>query len=205
MAFLSKTDKERIAAAIRQAELKSSGELVTVIAATADTYRYIQLLWPALIALALPVILVTFAPALPVIWVVVAQLGLFLFLQLILLIPSVKMLAIPNSVKRRRAGRLARDQFFEQGLHLTRGRTGVMIFVSVAEHYVEIIADEGINTKVPPGTWDNAVESFVADVRAGRIADGFLAVIKIVGDQLAEHFPRSGEDMDELPNRLIEI
>ena len=76
---------------------------------------------------------------------------------------------------------------------------------SVAEHYVEIIADEGINTKVPPGTWDNAVESFVADVRAGRIADGFLAVIKIVGDQLAEHFPRSGEDMDELPNRLIEI
>lgn len=205
MAFLSKTENERIAAAIRQAELKSSGELVTVIAGTADTYRYIQLLWPALIALALPVILVTFAPALSVIWVVGAQLGLFLFLQLILLIPSVKMLAIPNSVKRRRAGRLAREQFFEQGLHLTRGRTGILIFVSVAEHYVEVIADEGINTKVPPGTWDDAVDGFIADVRAGRVAEGFLAVIKIVGDQLAAHFPRLDEDIDELPNRLIEI
>jgi putative membrane protein len=205
MAFLSKTEKERIAAAIRQAELKSSGELVTVIAGSADTYRYIQLLWPALIALALPMILLSFAPALPVTWVVVAQLGLFLFLQLVLLIPSVKMLAIPRSVKRRRAGRLAREQFFEHGLHLTRGRTGVLIFVSVAEHYVEIIADEGINSHIPEGTWDSVVADFVSDVRADRITDGFLVAIKAVGDQLAEHFPRSDEVVDELPNRLIEI
>jgi putative membrane protein len=56
-----------------------------------------------------------------------------------------------------------------------------------------------------PGTWDQAVADFVARVRAGRIAEGFLAAIAVVGDRLAEHFPRAPDDIDELPNRLIEI
>jgi hypothetical protein len=75
---------------------------------------------------------------------------------------------VPDSIKRRRAGRLAHEQFFEQRLHLTRARTGVLIFVSVAEHYVEIIADQGFNALVPPGTWDKAVSNFVEPVRAGE-------------------------------------
>jgi putative membrane protein len=77
--------------------------------------------------------------------------------------------------------------------------------VSVAEHYVEIIADEGLNALVPPGTWDKAVADFVQRVRAGRIAEGFLAAIEVVGTRLAEHFPGAADDRDELPNRLIEI
>ena len=205
MALLSKADKDGIAEAIRQAELKSSGELVTVIARAADSYRYIPLLWPALIALPVPLLLVTFVPSLPVVYLLTAQLALFLILQLILLNPSLKMRVIPRSVKHRRAKRLAREQFFEQGVHLTRDRSGVLIFVSIAERYVEIIADEGINTQVPEGTWDKVVVDFVADVRAERIAEGFLAAIKAVGDQLAEHFPRPEEAVDELPNHLIEI
>ena len=110
------------------------------------------------------------------------------------------MALVPNSMKRRRASQLAREQFFEQRLHMTRARTGVLIFVSVAEHYVEIIADEGINALVPPGTWDKAVADFVEQVRAGRIAEGFLAVVEVVGARLAEHFPRPADDRDELPN-----
>ena len=94
---------------------------------------------------------------------------------------------------------------FAQGLHLTRARTGVLIFVALAERHVEIIADQGINALVPPGTWDQAVADFVARVRAGRIAEGFLAAIAVVGERLAEHFPRPADDVDELPNRLIEI
>ena len=58
---------------------------------------------------------------------------------------------------------------------------------------------------VPPGTWDEAVADFVEQVRAGRVAEGFLATIAVVGERLAEHFPRADRDRDELPNRLIEI
>ena len=77
--------------------------------------------------------------------------------------------------------------------------------MSVAEHYVEIIADEGINALVPPGTWDKAVADFVEQVRAGRITEGFLAVVDVIGARLAEHFPRAADDRDELPNRQREV
>ena len=129
----------------------------------------------------------------------------FVVLAVIAHLPPVHLALVPAAVKRRRASRLAREQFFERGLHLTRARTGVLIFVSVAEHHVEIIADAGINALVPPGTWDRAVAEFVERVRRGRIAEGFLAAIGQVGDRLAEHFPRPADDTDELPNRLIEI
>ncbi len=205
MAFLTDNEKQKIAEAIEAAERKSTGELVTVIARAADSYLYIPLLWPALIALVLPGVLLMIVPDLAATEVYVAQVALFVLLELILLVPAARIAVIPKSVKHRHASRLAHEQFVEQGLHLTRGRTGVLIFVSVAERYVEIVADSGINAKVPPGSWDKMVTDFVAQVRARHVADGFLAVVKSTGDLLAEHFPRPDEYVDELPNHMIEI
>jgi putative membrane protein len=205
MAFLTDQDRRRIAEAIAAAERRTSGELVTVVAEAADDYRSLPLLWPALAALLLPAVLLTVLPGIGAWTLYAAQAGSFVVLALIAHLPPVRIALVPGAVKRRRAARLAREQFFEQGLHLTRGRTGVLIFVSVAEHYVEIIADQGIDALVPSGTWDAAVADFVARVRAGRIGEGFLAAIAAVGDRLAEHFPRAADDVDELPNRLIEI
>lgn len=205
MAFLTAEDKQNISLAIQEVESKTSGEIVAVIARAADTYRFIPLLWPAVIALALPGILLTITPASAALDVYAGQVALFIVLSLILQIPPVKYALIPKSVKFGRAGRLARNQFHEQGLHLTQGRTGVLIFVSVAEHYVEVIADKGIHETVPPGTWDEVVADFLTEVRAKRTADGFLVAINDIGDKLAEHFPSTDKNIDELPNHLIEI
>jgi putative membrane protein len=205
MAFLTEQDRQKIASAIIAAERTSSGELVAVVAQVADDYRYIPLLGPALAALLLPAILLTIEPGMSAWTLYLAQAATFIVLALLAHLPPVRMALVPDSMKRHRAGRLAREQFFEQRLHLTQARTGVLIFVSVAEHYVEIIADEGINALVSPGTWDKAVADFVERVRAGRIAEGFLAVVEVVGTRLAERFPRPADDRDELPNRLIEI
>ena len=205
MAFLTDQDRQKIASAITETERRTSGELVAVVAQAADDYRYLPLLWPALAALLLPAILLTIQPGVTAWTLYLAQAATFTVLALLAHLPPVRMALVPDSMKRRRASRLAREQFFERGLHLTRARTGVLIFVSVAEHYVEIIADEGINALVPPGTWDKAVADFVERVRAGRIAEGFLAVIGVVGTRLTEHFPRVADDRNELPNRLIEI
>ena len=205
MAYLPDQDRQQIAAAIAAAERRTSGELVTVVAAAAADYRSLALLWPALVALLLPALLLTVLPELAAWPLYLAQAATFVALALLAHLPPVRIALVPASVKRRRAGRLAREQFVAQGLHMTRERTGVLIFVSVAEHYVEIIADQGIDARVPRGTWDQAVADFVARVRAGRIAEGFLAAIAAVGERLAEHFPRAAEDIDELPDRLIEI
>ncbi len=205
MSFLSDTELQEIASAIEAAERKTDGELVTVIARAADPYSYIPVLWPALIALALPAPLLLAWPSMAAEHVYAAQIGLFIVLEILLLIPAAKVAVVPRSVKHRRARRLAREQFIEQGLHRTRDRTGVLVFVSIAERYVEIIADAGINDKVPTDSWDKMVGAFVADVRAGRVADGFLAVVSAAGDLLAEHFPRTEEPKNELPNRVVEI
>jgi putative membrane protein len=205
MAFLTDHDRQKIAIAIAETERRTSGELVAVVAQAADEYRYVPLLWPALAALLLPAILLTIEPGMSAWTLYLVQAATFFVLALLADLPPVRMALVPDSIKRRRACRLAREQFFEQQLHLTQGRTGVLIFVSIAEHYVEIIADEGINALVPPGTWDKAVADFVERVRAGRVGDGFLALIEVVATRLAEHFPRAADDRDELPNRLIEI
>ena len=205
MAFLTDQDQEKIANAITETERRTSGELVAVIAPTADDYRYVPLLWPALVALLLPALLLTIAPGMAVWTLYFAQAAAFFVLALLLHLLPVRMALVPDSLKRRRASQLAQQQFFEQRLHLTRARTGVLIFVAVAEHYVEIIADEGINARVPPGTWDKAVADFVEQVRAGRVTEGFLAVVDAVGAGLAEHFPRDADDRDELSNRSREL
>jgi putative membrane protein len=223
MAFLTDEDKATIAAAIRQAELKTSGELVTVIARQSDAYLYIPLMWASLIALVLP-----FAVLYVPLWnaylnafggegswglyfeqdlykTYAAQLISFFVLAPLFHWSPLKMLLVPRSVKHTRASRLAHEQFYVQGLHHTRDRTGVLIFVSVAERYVEIIADKGINDTVALDEWDHLVRNFVSEVKMGRVAEGFVDAVGACGRVLAKHCPRAADDVDELPNHLIEI
>ncbi len=100
---------------------------------------------------------------------------------------------------------MAKAQFLEQNLHLTRENTGVLVFVSLAEHYVEVIADKGINDRVQADIWDDAVIHFLSEVKAGRLASGLETIIAECGAILAENCPPRPDDENELPNRIIEI
>lgn len=209
MAFLSEADKQRLQAQIKDMEQKTSGELVTVIARESDPYPYIPLLWAGLISLAVPPVVLALQLAWPLTLVSIVQLALFLLLAVALRAPAVKMHFIPAKVKQRRAARTAREQFFDLGLHHTEGRSGVLIFVSVGERYVEILADKGINEKVMQERWDAIVADFVAAVKAKRVAEGFEQAVAACGAILTENFPpKPGGDPDsrnELPDHLIEI
>lgn len=205
MAFFDDQQRRRIAAVIREAESKTSGELVIVLAPASDAYLYIPFLWSALIALALPGVLHAHPMILTAFTVYMVQLSSFLVLSIFLQWAPVKMSLVPSRVKRRRASRLAREQFFLQGVHLTRDRTGILIFVSVAERYVEIIADAGIDKIAPEGTWQSIVDELVVDIKSNQVADGFVKAARACGDLLAGSFPRPAEDLDERPNRLVEL
>jgi putative membrane protein len=95
------------------------------------------------------------------------------------------------------------EQFLVQNLHTTAGRTGVLIFVSVAERHAEIVADSDIEARVPKGTWQEIVSRLTAAFTAGNHADGFVAAIEEVGGHLANHFPPGTADLNELPDHLI--
>ena len=216
--FLTETEKASLEARIRDAEWRTRGEIVTVIARASDGYRYIPTLWAALAALSVPALhylheLVAHdgwpagdasVDALARVWPL--QILVFLGLGALFQIPRVRASLVPKSVRDARCARHAREQFFVRGLHRTELRTGTLVFVSLAERYVEILADTGIADRVDPGTWDEAVDEFVELVRAGRVADGFAVAVDRCGAVLAEHFPDAGGGLpDELPNRLIEL
>ena len=205
MAFIGEQDRQRIRAAIEAAELRTRGEFVTVIAREADDYLYIPMLWAALIALCIPVLV----PFLEQPWLTAhtytVQIIGFVLIALLFRLPVIKHRLIPKAVQHQRAHFVALEQFLLQNLHATQEGTGVLLFVSVAEHYVEIIADKGINDRAAPGSWDSLVSDFVAHVRRGRVADGFVQAIEGCGDLLEAHFPATGGDRNELPDNLIEI
>jgi putative membrane protein len=205
MAFLSEDDRRRIAVAVRKAEHRTAGEFVTVIARRADTYLVVPLLLATGAALALPGVL-WLAGVLPDFFTLYAlQLVTFVGLALLLRWQTLAARLTPGRLKAERVAARAREQFLLRGLHRTRARAGVLLFVAVAERRVELIADEGINERVPPGTWDGIIAAFAAAVHEGRIGEGFVAAIEAVADVLAAHFPRAADDLNELPDRLVEL
>lgn len=217
MVFLSETEKASLSAKINHAESRTSAEIVTVIAQTSDGYRYIPTLWAALIALSVPGLYylwntfnsggwaTTELTENVSHWLYSIQVLIFLGLGMIFQIPKARLWMVPKSVKRQRAARHAREQFFLQKLHETQERTGILIFVSVAEHYVEIIVDTAIANVVDNHVWNKTVEEFIEHVRKGDIAIGFDSTIEHCREITWEHFPAAEGRPDELPNHLIEV
>jgi putative membrane protein len=205
MTFLSDDDKRRLRQRIEAAERRTRGELVTVIARESDPYPYIPLLWASLVALSLPPIVLATGLWVDLATVSLIQLAVFLALALLFRWRPLKMRLVPRATKLRRAARTAREQFLTQGVHNTSDRSGVLIFVSVAEHYVEILADQAINAKVAQAEWDGIIAAFVQAVKEGEVAAGFEQAVDSCGGLLAQHFPAAPGERNELPDHLIEI
>ena len=125
---------------------------------------------------------------------------MFLVLALVLSLPAVRPRVVPARVRHGRAQALAVQQFLAHGLHTTEARTGVLIFVSLAERHAEIVADAGIAAKVEQAVWDGILGALLAEIREGRLAEGLVAAVDGVGEVLARHFPpRAGRSQRDCP------
>lgn len=202
MTLLSKNDQDAVAAAIQNVERETDAELVTVLAARADNYSYIPLLWAGILALLLPGVANYVGGWLSADLLLLTQWGMFIALSLLFRLPGISTRLIPRQVRYWRASNLARRQFLEQNLHHTEGGTGMLIFVSEAERYVEILVDRGIARKLDNTVWEDIVADFTARVRQGRTREGFLECIAACGQLLKSHVPATHE-RNELPNHLI--
>lgn len=204
MTLLNKEQQSKIADLIRDIETKTDAELVTVLARRSDRYSYIPLLWAAGFALLLPLVALLSPFWLETLDIVLLQWGTFLLLAALFQIPALRILLIPKSVRFWRAANMARRQFLDNNLHHTDSETGILIFVSEAEHYVEIIADRGINQLVDNDYWRKLVDEFIRHVKAGQTYQGFDTCIRHCGEVLAEKLPAT-HARDELPNHLVVI
>jgi putative membrane protein len=200
--LLSEMDAQRVAEAITAAERKTAGEIVAVVALESSTYLYAPFLWAALVALLAPWPLI-YLTWISVQWIFGVQLVVFLVLLMALIPRPIRHRLVPPGVKRSRAHRRAVEQFLAQNLHTTEGRTGILIYVSIAERYAEILADTGIESKVPKGTWQTIVDDLTRHISRHQPAEGFEKAIAACGAHLAAHFPPGTADANELPNHLI--
>jgi putative membrane protein len=197
--------KKAIEVAIETVETKSSAEFVAVITQQSDTYLYIPLLWASFGALVFPAVALFFLNSESFESIYTMQMMVFVVLALLFQQPFLKYRLIPNGVKHQRASRKAKESFMMLGLHKTKTREAVMLFVSLEEHYVEIMADAGIVEKIDNGAWEVIVQTFIDDVRNEAFGEGYLKAIRSCQTLLVDQFPAQETGKNILPNHLIEI
>ncbi len=197
-------DQARVSAAIRAAEQKTSGEIVCVLARSSSDYAAMPLAWSIIVGLLTPWVLLI-ETRWTVERILITQLAVFLVALLMFSAPAIRVWLTPRRVQRAHAFQAAAEQFLNRGFARTPKRKGVLIFVSLAERYARIIADEGVAEKVAQKDWQDAVDALTAHMRGQNIADGFVAAIEMCGDILARHLPPEPGQRNELPDRLFVI
>jgi putative membrane protein len=222
--YLTEADHARVSAAVAAAESATAGEIVTVVAERSDGYHDIALAWSAIVAFTALVVLALLpdfylglADRLLDHWqhewtareiftlAAVVAIGKFLGMWLIQLWPPLKFWLVLPPIKTSRTLGRAVSLFKVGAERRTHGRTGILIYLSMREHRAQIIADEAIASKVSPETWGEAMAAMLVHIKDGRVGDGMIAAVEKVGAVLAEHFPRAEDDVNELPDRLIEL
>ena len=221
---MTDADRARVGAAVTAVESRTAGEVVTIVTEQSDDYAEIALIWSILVAfLALAALALApdfylgiydwitgrwvqewhpreiFALAL-----LVAGLK-FSGMWLLQLWRPLRLLLVPGPVKHARVRARAVTCFKVGAERRTHGRTGILIYLSMAERRAEIVADAAIASQVAPEVWGEAMAAMLEHIREGRVADGMVAGIGKVGEVLAEHFPLAEGDTNELPDRLIEV
>lgn len=221
---LDEAGRQSISDAVARAEGGTAGEIVTVLADRSDDYGDVALAWSALVAFLALAVLSLFpdfylglVDRLTGTWragwssqailelATVVAIAKFVSMWLLQWWQPLKFLLIPRPLKARRVRERAIAAFRLGAERRTRGRTGILIYLSMRERRAEIVADEAIATKVAPAVWADAMNAMLDLIRKGQVAQGMVAAVDKVGAVLAQHCPRDDSDTNELPDRLIEI
>lgn len=222
--FLDEAGHQLVSEAVAEAEQHTAGEIVTVLAERTDGYTDIVLAWAALAAFTAMSVFAALPQPFLDLWdglfggwghqwstgelaSMTIALGMIAFVLTAALLwgDTLRFATVPGPVKAGRVNARAVKHFKVGAERRTHGRTGVLVYVSLSEHRAEIVADEAIHGKVPNEVWGEAMADMLVHIREGRIGEGLAAGVRDVGKVLAEHFPRQENDVNELPDRLIEV
>ncbi|HVU29549.1 MAG TPA: TPM domain-containing protein [Sphingomicrobium sp.] len=224
MIRLTDADRQKVAAAIAKAEGSTAGEIVAVATPISDPYHDVALHW-ALVPLFAVLAWAAWRPTALAWWydllfggwqpdptlsqlltllMVLAALTFTIALLILKWMP-LRLLLAPSATKHRRVRRRAISIFKAAAEKRTAGKTGILIYLSLAERRAEIVADEAILKVTDDDTWGEAMTALLAEVREGRVGDGIVAAVERIGVVLSEHFPRSVDDSNEIPDKLIEL
>lgn len=211
--------------AVTAAEATTDGEIVTIVSGQSDAYHDVALhyavgamlvlvaafaMWPGILQMKLEWLHGGWAsPEINLhellLLVLVSEAILFLIVRYALAWQPLRMLLTPGLTKGRRVRRRALQFFKSSAEKRTVGRVGILLYLSLAEHRAEIIADEAIHSLVPQERWGDAMAALVAKLRQGDAAGGMADAVSQIAVILQAHFPKTDADVNELPDRLIEL
>lgn len=216
-------DRAAVAAAIAAAEAGTAGEIVVIVNTQPTRYPATALVVAALAAFTLPflAVLAGWMPSglLPD-WdmldaasrerhaleaFVAAEALLFALTLAAVHLFRLDAVLTPRGLRRDRVHQAALVQFRARGLSATAGRTGVLLYVDEPEHVAEVIADEAVFGRVAAAEWGATIAALVGGIKAGQPAAGMVTAIERAGAVLAAHFPPQPDDVNELPDALIEL
>jgi len=217
-------DHKLVSDAVAAAESASDGEIVTIVAPRSDAYHDVALHYAVLAMLLVPTagmlvpqswldwgtgVLfgwngeISFRPMMALLLIKLAL--VFLIVRLALAWMPLRMALTPGRTKGRRVRRRA-IELFRTGCELkTRGRTGVLLYVSLAERRAEIVADQAIASQVAPEVWGEAMVFLVDELRAGRPGQGIAGAVEKMGAVLTGILPPRPDNPNELEDRLVEL
>lgn len=210
MTVFTPEQRARIEAAVNEAESRTSAEFLCATMRATDTYLTMPLLLAAMIAIALPAMIRLVTPG----WtdfgrsdpgVTLLQVFAFALCAIVGAWPPIAVRLTPRRVRQRRFARTAAAVFLEQGLAGVSQRNGVLLFVSLAERQVEVIADKHVYERVDPRAWAEIVGDFTVAVKRGDVADGYVAALRRLGSLLADAYPRHEDDVNEITDRVVEL
>ncbi|MGN6156175.1 MAG: TPM domain-containing protein [Sphingomicrobium sp.] len=217
-------DRAKVSEAITAAEARSDGEIVAVTTPLSDSYHDVALHW-ALVPLFAVLAWAAWRPTALAWWyrflfggwqpdpslgqlltllLVFAALKFTVALLILRWMP-LRLALTPGATKHRRVRRRAVTIFKAAAERRTENRAGILIYLSMGERRAEIVADEAITKVTTPDIWGEAMATLLADVRQGRPGEGICAAIEQIGAVLAEHFPKTSTNPNEIPDKLIEL
>jgi len=185
-------EHERIDAATAEIGRSTAANLCVVVTRASDRYPLYPIAWAAIAAILLGALISLLRPDFSSRTVIGIQLWSLIVLTLVFEWPPLRLSVVPKRVKHAHAWQLAHREFNAHALANPMQPHRILLFVSLGERYVEIIADHETHALAPAGTWDKIVAEFLATVKAGRVADGVLDAIAACGAILKEHHPPSG-------------
>jgi len=205
MMDISDSDRARVEAAVKAAERRTGAQFALVVAHASDEYALYPLLWSAMIALLIGDAVALIRPDFSTWWIVALQAVLFIAADVILHLKPLHYRIVPPAAKRGHAEKLARLQFGALVHDRTPGDVGLLLFVSEAEHHVEILVDRGIAAKIAQSEWQKIIADFVAAVQADQIADALIGAVDAGTTLLEKHFPPKPGAANTIPDRVTEI
>ena len=208
--IFSQSDLDRIAAAVREAEGKTSGEIVPYFVEESD--RYHESVWKGgVVFAALAGIIIVAASLLSTTWIGLGPIEIILILLgstalgmiLTHFLSFLKRLFAGNDLLEQRVAQRAAQAFIAEEVFETQDRTGILLFLSLLERKVIVVGDSGINAKVHQTEWQDVVDRVIRGINTGRPTDGLVDAIHQCGTLLKLHgVKRRKRDVNELSNRL---